>query len=135
MPKVQTPEKTVVSVRFETELVEAVEQLAKGNNEDRAEMVRRLVRRGIRAVVDESQQRASVAAPNMSREGYEQRVEAFMEALSDLLAKMAEHDLEGAAELSSRAANSLLAYSADLGGRLHARETRRGPGPKSRRTR
>lgn len=125
MARVQTAEKTVVSVRFETELVEAVEQLAKGNNEDRAEMVRLLVRRGIRAVVDESQKRASVAAPNMSREGYEQRAEAFMEALSDLLAKYAEHDLEGAAALSRKASNSLMAYAADLDGMAHEASKKR----------
>ncbi len=125
MARTQTAEKTVVSVRFETELVQAIDQLARGNNEDRAEMVRLLVRRGMRALVDEARKRVSVAAPDMSRHGYDQRAEAFMEALSDLLAKMAEHDLEGAVDLSRRATESFAAYSADLDGTFKNSKKRR----------
>ncbi len=106
-------EKTeVLRARVEPELVEAVEQLRAGNGlSSQGEMVRLLVRRGIRAVAQEAE--TPLREP-LSREEYAQRAAGLMEALSDLLARVESHDAEGALLLAGAVREAAVSYEKTL---------------------
>lgn len=102
----------VLRARVEPDLVRAVEQLQRGNNiRSQGEMVRLLIRRGIRAVAEEQDRRLP---PALSRDEYAQRAAGFMEALSDLLARIEAHDQDGAVLLAGAIRSAAVAYEADL---------------------
>lgn len=115
MPKVVENVQLPISTRLFAQEIEAVDELWTANPEvaSRAEMIRLLVRQGIRAVSKQNRQ-LSVAAPEVTYEGYAKRAEVFMEALSDLLAKMEQQNKEGAVKLARDIADASTAYADDL---------------------
>jgi aspartate/methionine/tyrosine aminotransferase len=110
----RTGERTArLAARVEPELVEAVEQLREGNGiESQSDMVRLLIRRGVKAVVD-GDNPAAVKQP-LNREQYAERAQALMEALSDLLARVESHDPEGAILLAGAARDAFTRYEKAL---------------------
>jgi ribonuclease D len=110
----RTGERTArLAARVEPELVEAVEQLRTGNGiESQSDMVRLLIRRGVRAVADEDRPR-TVKQP-LNQEQYAERAQALMEALSDLFARVESHDPEGALLLAGDARSAFTQYEKTL---------------------
>lgn len=107
----QREKSEVLRARVEPELVQAVEQLRVGNGlSSQGEMVRLLVRRGIRAVAQESDK--PLREP-LSREEYAQRAAGFMEALSDLISRVESHDREGAALLTAAVSTACWEWQSD----------------------
>ncbi len=118
MPKIVKNMQTPITTRLLTQEIEAVDQLWAANPalaNSRADMVRLLVRQGIRAVND--QNRLSVAAPEVTYDGYARRAEVFMEGLSDLVAKIERYDEIKAVRLANHIADAASAYADDLSAR------------------
>lgn len=102
----------MLRARVEPQLAEAVEQLQRGNGiRSQGEMVRLLVRRGIRAVAEEQQR---PLGPPLTRHDYQQRAYGFMEALSDLIARVETHDPAGAVSLAEAVRTAAFRYEQDL---------------------
>jgi len=89
-------------VRFEPDVIEAIEKLRVGNEvKNTSEMVRLLVRRGIQLV-----ERAPGDRPVLTREQAAQRAGGLMQAMSDLLSDLGAHDQEAALLVGRGARNA-----------------------------
>lgn len=103
MPRTRTGERTArLSTRVEPNLVEAVGDLAEANGETHGEMVRLLVRRGIRAVQEDAGRPVGLGLPARDV------VLVQVDALNDVLALVAERDPREAVRL---AMDSAVAFS------------------------
>jgi hypothetical protein len=116
MARPRTGERLVVSTRLEPNEVEAVEQLRIGNDvATQAEMIRLLVRQGIRAVTSRSDERPSMSPkPALTTEQSLERSAGLMEALSDLIARVEVDDPETAQRMADGVARSSAVYAHEL---------------------
>lgn len=95
MPRTRTGERTGrLSARVEPDLVDAVAELANINNETHGEMVRLLVRRGIRGVQEDAGRPISPHLPSRDV------VDVHLDALNDVLALVAARDPREAIRLA-----------------------------------
>jgi hypothetical protein len=95
MPRTRTGERTArLSTRVEPRLVEAVGDLAKANGETHGEMVRLLVRRGIKGVQEDAGRPISPHLPSQDV------MRAQMEGVNAVLSLVAERDPREAIRLA-----------------------------------